>query len=124
MDEKKKPVIPSFLLGQLIATVQLIEEDVKEHDNPNDNHLTIAETYFNDMIEEPEATLKKIEESLVPREERLSNPEKKGLIRDLTLIKKIKNQYSMSDEHLNEDEFFKGYYQQMKKYYDKPKIEE
>lgn len=118
MSEEKKAIVPSFLLGQLIATVQLMEEDVKEHDDPADNHLTIAETYFNDMIEEPDATLRLIESQLAPNRERLKNLEKTQLVRDMTLIYKIKKQYQMNDEHLNEDEFFKGYYQQLKRYYD------
>lgn len=118
MEEKKRPIVPSFLLGQLIATVQLMEEDMKSHDDPSSNSLTIAETYFNEMIENPEATLNLIESQLAPSRERIKNGEKKQLVRDMTLIYKIKKQYDMSDEHLNEDEFFKGYYQQMKKYYD------
>ncbi len=118
MEERKKPNVPSFLLGQLVATVQLLEEDVKEHDNPLDNSITTAETYFNDMIEDPESTLAMIEEKLAPNRERLSHPDKPKLVREMKLIYKIKAQYQMSHEHLNEDEFFKGYYQQIKKYYE------
>lgn len=117
MEERQKKVVPSFLLGQLIATIQLIEEDVIEHDNPSDNTITVAETYFNDMIEEPETTLKRIEEKLLPNGERLSHFQEKRLGNDMKLILKIKQQYRMTDEHLDEDEFFKGYYQQLKKYY-------
>lgn len=118
MEERERPIVPSFLLGQLVATAQLLEEDVKEHDDPTSNALTVAETYFNDMIEEPERTLKAIEEKLAPKRERLKNPDKKQLVKDMTLIYRIKKQYQMSDEHLNEEEFFKGYYQQLKRYYD------
>lgn len=117
MTENRK-IVPSFLLGQLVATAQLLEEDVKEHDAPSDNSLTIAETYFNEMIENPDSTLHLIEEKLAPLRGRLQKPDKVQLVRDMTLIYRIKKQYKMSDEHLNEDEFFKGYYQQMKKYYD------
>lgn len=123
MEERKKAIIPSFLLGQLLATVQLIEEDVKSHDAPSDNSLTIAETYFNDMIENPQSTLNAIESRLNKNQQRLSNPGDKKLIRDMTLIRKIKNQYQMTDEHLNEDEFFKGYFQQLKRYYHDDPVE-
>ncbi|MFI3254163.1 MAG: type I-C CRISPR-associated protein Cas8c/Csd1 [Eubacteriales bacterium] len=117
MEERKKPTVPSFLLGQLEATLQLLEEDVKQHENPNDNSITVAETYFNDFIENPESTLAKIEAKLAPERERLAHPDKIKLIREMKLIYKIKDQYTMTNEHLNEDEFFKGYYQQIKKYY-------
>ncbi len=63
---REKPLVPSFLLGQLVATVQLLEEDVKEHDSPMDNSPTVAENYFNDMIEEPKQTLERIEAILAP----------------------------------------------------------
>ncbi len=118
MAERKLPIVPSFLLGQLVATVQLIEEDVKEHDNPKDNSLTVAEEYFNEMIENPKNALAMIESKLAPARERLSHPENHKLVRDMKLIYKIKQQYRISSEHLNEEEYFKGYYQQLKKYYD------
>lgn len=119
MEEISKPIVPSFLLGQLMATVQLLEEDIKSHDAPNDNSLTVAELFFNEMIEHPEKTLAVIEQRLAPRKDRIRNAENKKLVRDMTLIYKIKKMYQLSDEHLNEDEFFKGYYQQLKTYFDK-----
>lgn len=118
IEKKKRAIVPSFLLGQLVATAQLLEEDVKHHDDPLDNSLTVAETYFNEMIENPDNALHQIEQLLEPHRERLKNVEEKSLVRDMTLIYRIKTQYQMSDEHLNEDEFFKGYYQQLKRYYD------
>lgn len=117
MAEKKKRMMPSFLLGQLLATAQLLEEEMIHHSDPMSNALTVAETYFNDMIEEPAHTLARIEELLAPSRPTLAHSDNQQLVRDMTLIYKIKKQYDIDDSHLNEDEFFKGYYEQLKRYY-------
>lgn len=112
---EKKP-ISSLLLGQLVATVQLMEEAVKEHDNPSDNSLTVAEEYFNEVIENPATALIQMEQKLEPMKPRLDNIEKKALVRNLNLILKVKEQCNVTDEHVDEDEFYKGYQQQLKKF--------
>lgn len=115
----EKPLVSSFLMGQLLATARLIEEDEKEVKRPEDRDLTIAETFFQEMIDRPASTLQQLESHLMPRREELEKTGKKQLIREMKLIYKVKNQYTISNDHpLDEEEFFKGYTQQMKKYYD------
>lgn len=116
-EQREKAVVPSFLLGQLIATARLLEEDEKEQNDPTDNSLTVAETFFHEMIDRPEQTLKMIESKLLPRRSSLEQTGRKQLVRDMTLIYKIKNQYKMAEGQLDEEEFFKGYNQQLQKYY-------
>lgn len=114
---EKKPLIAPFLLGQLVATMQLLEEDVKSHDAPHDRSLTVTETYINDLLEEPESTLRKMEKILAPKRERMRHVEKKQLLHEMILIYKIKDQYDLDNERLDEDKFYQGYFKQMLKYY-------
>lgn len=117
--KREKPLVSSFLMGQLMATARLIEEDEKEVQKPDDNSLTVAETFFHDMIEKPASTLKLLESRLMPRREALEKTGKTQLIREMKLIYKVKNQYTISNDHpLDSEEFYKGYHQQLKKYYD------
>lgn len=112
---EKKP-ISSLLLGQLVATAQLMEEAVKAHDNPLDNSLTVAEEYFNEVIENPATALLTMEEKLLPIKHRLENIEEKALLRNMSLILKVKEQCQITDEHVDEEEFYRGYQQQLKKF--------
>lgn len=117
--KKEKPFVPSLLIGQLVATARLLEENEKEVRNPEDNSLTVAEIFFHDIIEKPESTLKLLESRLMPRRQEIEKVVNKQLIREMKLIYKIKDQYRVSDEQaLNDEDFFKGYHQQLKKYYD------
>lgn len=114
-----KPPVSSFLMGQLLATARLIEEDEKAVKHPEDKDLTLAETFFQEMIDRPASTLEKLEEHLMPRREELEKTGKIQLIREMKLIYKVKKMYAISDQQpLDEEEFFKGYTQQMTKYYD------
>lgn len=116
---KPKPLVSSFLMGQLLATARLIEEDEKMVKRPDDRDLTLAETFFHEMIDRPATALAELESHLLPRREELEVTGKKQLIREMKLIYKVKNQYTVSNEHpLDPEEFYKGYTQQMKKYYD------
>lgn len=115
----EKPPVSSFLMGQLLATARLIEEDEKAAISPECRDLTLAETFFQEMIDRPASTLAQLESHLMPRREELEKTGKIQLIREMKLIYKVKNQYTISDDYpLDEEDFFKGYTQQMKKYYD------
>ncbi|MFI3253544.1 MAG: type I-C CRISPR-associated protein Cas8c/Csd1 [Eubacteriales bacterium] len=117
MDQKEeKKNISSLLLGQMVATLQLMEESVKHHDNPKDNSLTIAEEYFNEVIENPAHALLDMERKLEPLKDRLENIEEKALIRNIHLIMKVKDQCNVTDEHVDEEEFYRGYQSQLKKF--------
>lgn len=117
MEEKKKPTVSSFLLGQLIATLRLVEEDINAAENETGHGITIAGKYFDEMLQNPAATLIKIEEEIEPRQEQFDNPTNKQLTRELALIHRLKNLYEMPDHPVDEEEFFKGYNQQLKKYH-------
>ncbi len=113
---EKKP-ISSFLIGQLVATAQLMEETSMHERDPNDDHVTVAEDCFNEVIEHPASALHTLEERLAPQRFRLSHIHEENLLKDMKLIYKIKDQYAINDEHLDEEEYLKGYFQQLKRYF-------
>lgn len=108
---------PSYLLGQLVGTAQCLQEAFKMQTDPSDNSLTVAEQYFNDMIEEPRSTLLRLERDLAPLENKFHAAlDKEQVMADMMFINKLKDRYELTDEHLDEDEYFKGYQQQVKKF--------
>lgn len=114
--EKKQ--ISGYLLGQLVATAQLLEEAVKAKFNPEDNHPTVAEDYLNEMMECPASALKQLEDHLEPMRFRIEHLEQKDLLHDWELIHKMKARYKMTDEHLDEEEFLKGYMEQLRLHFE------
>lgn len=112
------PKDPSYLLGQLVGTAQCLQEALKEKEHEDDNHLTWAEEYFNDMIEEPATTLKHLEDKLEPFKFKFAHLDEEKMLRDMQLIYKLKNTYNITDEHLDEEEYFKGYQSQVKRFFE------
>lgn len=113
---QKKEQDPSYLLGQLIGTAQCIEEALKAKVDPMDNSLTVSEECFNEMIENPASTLRVLYKELERQSEPAHHLGRDQLIKEMELIQRLAKKYNFHDEHLDEDAYFKGYYEQLKKH--------
>lgn len=116
----EKPLISGFLLGQLVATAQLLEESTKAMTNPEDNYPTVAEVLLNEVIENPRAALLQLQHKMRTMEKHFQDIENQGILRDMILINKIKGHYRIPNEQLdkiNERDYLAGYFKQLRKYF-------
>lgn len=110
-------MISPFLLGQLMATAHLIEKATNESFGATENTQTLSQENFIALLENPAATIARMETVLMPQKKLFADTVDMKLINDMKLIYKIKNQYILPDTPVEDKEaYYQGYESQMKKY--------
>lgn len=105
---------PSFLLGQLVGTSQLLH-DVVATLNVTVDHST----FFNDIppdLDSHALCLLLLQRELAPYEPYLKESGKESLLEDMKRIHALKVKYDFEQEELDKIAYDQGYQHQLEKY--------
>lgn len=115
----KKPEIAYKVLGQLVATLQLMEEAVGGLESVETEIQAHGPTLLGEMIINQRTGMKWFDHWIETLYQYFDELPEKQLVRNLTLLQKIRGQYSIPNAPIaeeNEGEYLKAYEEQISKY--------
>lgn len=105
---------PSFLLGQLVATAELLQEIVESLEIKVD--YTALTENIPEGMDAHELSLLLLKRELEPYEKYLYALGKEQLLADMKRIHTLKVKYDFEEEHLDQELYQLGYQEQLDKY--------